>query len=44
MGYRSGVLENGTKMTLAFSIIDETLKRGEKILFFRFFKIKVYVF
>lgn len=43
MHYQTGVLENGTKMALAFSIIDETIKRGEKILFFRFLLFKFYI-
>ncbi|KAI1716359.1 helicase ARIP4 [Ditylenchus destructor] len=32
--YESGVVENGSKMAVAMEIIDDTRKRGEKILLF----------
>lgn len=35
--YVTETLENSVKMKLAMTIIDETTKRGEKILLFRFF-------
>lgn len=34
--YVAGNLENSVKMKLAMTLIDETTKRGEKILLFRY--------
>ncbi|XP_076857381.1 helicase ARIP4-like, partial [Brachyhypopomus gauderio] len=33
-GYRTGVLENSAKMILLFHIIDESVKKGDKVLVF----------
>jgi hypothetical protein len=33
--YEEGILEHSHKMFVALSIIDATIKRGEKILLFR---------
>lgn len=33
--YRTGLLENSAKMVLLFHLIDESVRRGDKILVFR---------
>lgn len=33
--YRTGLLENSAKMVLLFYLIDESVRRGDKILVFR---------
>lgn len=34
--YQTGVLENSAKMVLLFHMIDESVKRRDKILIFRY--------
>ncbi len=41
--YQAGVLENSAKMVLLFHLIDESVKRGDKILVFRWEMFAVFM-
>lgn len=34
-GYKPGLLENSAKMVLLFHLIDESVRKGDKLLVFR---------
>lgn len=43
LNYRTGLLQNSAKMVLLFHLIDESVKRKDKMLIFRYILFMVFI-